>query len=77
MNKFKEEIINTKFTEFYSSDFGRCVYSKVLKIGICESLDQYIPVDQFMTIFKKRGEMIKNYDLKYFIFDKRALRAFH
>lgn len=77
MNKFKEEITNTKFTEFYSNSFGRCAYNKTLRIGVCESLDQYIPVDQFMDIFLQCGEMIKNYDLKYFIFDKRALRAFH
>lgn len=77
MEKFGEELINTTFTDYYQNNFGKCAYNKEKQIGICEALEPYIPIDQFMKLFEHNGEMIKKYNLKAFVFDKRALRAFH
>ncbi|MFD2037705.1 hypothetical protein ACFSKL_23120 [Belliella marina] len=46
-------------------------------IIICELLSDYVPIGHFKSIFFKISVIIKNGDFSKFIFDKRALRAFH
>jgi hypothetical protein len=77
MKTIKDELLDIDFTEHYINSYARAIYNKELKIGICEALDQYIPVDQFMEVFAQCSDMIKRKELKHFIFDKRNLRSFH
>jgi hypothetical protein len=46
-------------------------------IVICELLSDYVPIDNFKSIFLRISEVIKQGGFTKFIFDKRALRAFH
>jgi hypothetical protein len=47
------------------------------KIIICELLADYVPIEDFKIAFGHIGEIVKNGVFEKFIFDKRALRAFH
>ena len=47
------------------------------KILICELLSDYVPIEDFKEVFTEIGELVKAGDFTKFIFDKRALRAFH
>lgn len=57
--------------------YTRVWVNPVLKIIICELLVDYIPIEDFKAAFSQIGEIVKSGDYKKFIFDKRALRAFH
>lgn len=46
-------------------------------IVICELLTDYVPIEDFKETFDKISEIIKRGNFEKFIFDKRALRAFH
>ncbi|WP_194777278.1 hypothetical protein [Pararhodonellum marinum] len=57
-------------------------YSKVLADGdngiiICELLVDYVPIEDFKETFHKISKIVKGGKYHKFIFDKRALRAFH
>lgn len=61
------------FEERYSK-----VYTNPEKgIIICELLADYIPIEDFKETFHKISTIVENGTYKKFIFDKRALRAFH
>jgi hypothetical protein len=47
------------------------------KIIICKLSADYIPIEDFKLAFEKIGALVKSGDYEKFIFDKRALRAFH
>ncbi|MCM0059882.1 MAG: hypothetical protein NBV57_03395 [Algoriphagus sp.] len=47
------------------------------KIIICELLSDYVPIEDFKVVFAQIGDLVKAGDYSKFIFDKRALRAFH
>ena len=44
---------------------------------ICELLTDYVPIEDFKEVFAEIGDLVKAGDYSKFIFDKRALRAFH
>ena len=44
---------------------------------ICELLLDYIPIEEFKVVFSDVAEVVKEGGFEKFIFDKRALRAFH
>ncbi|MEM9671919.1 MAG: hypothetical protein AAF992_04950, partial [Bacteroidota bacterium] len=44
---------------------------------ICELKSEYVPIEHFKDIFYKISELVKRGISQKFIFDKRALRAFH
>jgi len=46
-------------------------------IIICELLVDYVPIEDFKDTFHKISALVKNGSFYKFIFDKRALRAFH
>lgn len=47
------------------------------KIIICELLADYVPIEDFKIAFGHIGEIVRTGVFEKFIFDKRALRAFH
>jgi len=58
------------------------MYAKVLVneaegIIICELLIDYVPIEDFKEIFHKITSIVEKGTYHKFIFDKRALRAFH
>lgn len=65
------------FVEAFDSRFARVYYLEELKIVIGEVKAEYVPIDHFKDTFHQVGELVRaGYNAK-FIFDKRALRAFH
>jgi hypothetical protein len=65
------------FVETFDSRFARVSYLEELKIVIVEMKAEYVPIEHFKDTFHHAGELVRaGYDAK-FIFDKRALRAFH
>ena len=65
------------FVEAFESRFARVYYLEEPKIVIGEVMAEYVPIDHFKETFHRVGELVKaGYNGK-FIFDKRALRAFH
>ena len=46
-------------------------------MALCIAEVEYIPIDNFKTIFLSISELIENYPIKHLLFDKRKLRTFH
>ena len=57
--------------------YARVWSNPARKILICELLSDYVPIEDFKEVFTEIGELVKAGDCTKFIFDKRALRAFH
>lgn len=47
------------------------------KIIICRLNRDYVPIEEFKNVFQQIAEIVKTGNYEKFIFDKRALRAFH
>jgi hypothetical protein len=73
LNKSALENFDLSFEERYSKVFAN--YEE--GIVICELLTDYVPIEDFKLTFEKISEIIKGGNFEKFIFDKRALRAFH
>ena len=61
----------------FEQRYARVWSNPIRKIVICELLTDYVPIEDFKEIFTDIGELVKEGDFTKFIFDKRALRAFH
>ena len=61
----------------FEERYARVLVSAEKKIIICELLADYIPIEDFQSIFLQIGEIVKAGNFEKFIFDKRSLRAFH
>lgn len=61
----------------FEERYARVLVSVEKKIIICELLADYIPIEDFQSVFLQIGEIVKAGDFEKFIFDKRSLRAFH
>jgi hypothetical protein len=64
-----EIVIDERYARVYAGSEAKAV--------ICELLVDYVPIEDFKNIFLQISEIIKKGDYDKFIFDKRALRAFH
>ena len=65
------------FVNAFENRFVRVYYLEEPKIVIGETLAEYVPIEHFQATFHQIGELVRaGYNAK-FIFDKRALRAFH
>lgn len=68
LNNFKL-LLDLRYAKVYSnSDKG---------IIICKLLTDYIPIEDFKDTFNQISEIVEKGKFDKFIFDKRALRAFH
>jgi hypothetical protein len=70
-------LINERFTERYSDEFGRIYTANDSNTIICELLLPYTPIDDFMNLLKQQMFLIEMYGCDKFVFDKRAIRGFH
>ena len=61
----------------FEQRYARVWSNPVRKIVICELLTDYVPIEDFKEVFAEIGDLVKEGDFTKFIFDKRALRAFH
>jgi hypothetical protein len=61
----------------YEQRFAKVWINRSRKVIICALLSDYVPIEDFKIVFGEIGELVKAGDFEKFIFDKRALRAFH
>jgi hypothetical protein len=61
----------------FEHKYARVWSNPIRKIVICELLTDYVPIEDFKEVFAEIGDLVKEGDFTKFIFDKRALRAFH
>jgi hypothetical protein len=75
-----ETINSSEIQDFevaFEERYTRVFVNADRKIIICELLADYVPIEDFKEAFLQIGEIVKSGDFEKFIFDKRALRAFH
>ena len=80
MSAMNETLPSSGILEFkvaFEQRYARVLCNPARKIIICELLTDYVPIEDFKEVFTEIGELIKSGDYTKFIFDKRALRAFH
>jgi hypothetical protein len=73
LNRSALENFDLSFEERYAKVF----VSDEEGVVICELLTDYVPIEDFKRTFSKISEIIKKGNFEKFIFDKRALHAFH
>ncbi|MEM8969133.1 MAG: hypothetical protein AAGE93_22135 [Bacteroidota bacterium] len=66
-----------QFEDFFDARFARVAYHEKSGIIICELKSEYVPIEHFKDIFLRISELVGKGINQKFIFDKRALRAFH
>ena len=66
-----------EFEIAFEQRYARVWFNRSRKIIICQLLTDYVPIDDFKEAFLEIGVLIKSGGFEKFIFDKRALRAFH
>lgn len=77
MNQTQLQTEAKDFTLAFEGQYAKVLVSPAKRIIICELLFDYIPIEDFKTIFNQIGEIVKAGYYEKFIFDKRSLRAFH
>ncbi|TNF24948.1 MAG: hypothetical protein EP314_07275 [Bacteroidetes bacterium] len=77
MQKLLSETLNLKLIEFGGNKSIKLYYEPNSRVGLAEAIVPYMPMDDFMNAFKESTRMVEEFKLTRFIFDKRALRAFH
>jgi hypothetical protein len=65
------------FEVAFEQRYARVWFNRSRKTIICELLADYVPIEDFKEAFLEIGELVKTGGFEKFIFDKRALRAFH
>lgn len=65
------------FQDIAVSDLASLQYCSELSLAICTAQAEYIPIEAFKEMFLRISEIMKEYPIKHFLFDKRALRTFH
>jgi hypothetical protein len=73
LNESALENFDLSFEEKYAKVFSNDEEGLIL----CVLLTDYVPIEDFKSTFEKISEIIKSGNFTKFIFDKRALRAFH
>ncbi len=68
---------NIEFSSLYKCDFASLYYNENLEMVLCIADVEYIPIENFKTIFLTISELIENHSFKHLLFDKRNLRTFH
>lgn len=70
-------ILEQRFSERYANEWGRLYTCNDSNIIICELLQPYTPINEFMDILRQKAHLIEMYGCDKFIFDKREIRGFH
>jgi len=70
-------LVNMDYKIVLSETYAQVYVIEDKKIIICEISTDYVPIEDFKRIFLFMTELMKSGSFDKFIFDKRALRAFH
>ncbi len=66
-----------RFSDAFDTRFAKVYSLEAEKIVICELKAEYVPITHFKDTFLKISDLVRLGHNEKFIFDKRALRAFH
>lgn len=62
---------------FFEDEYAHVLAVRENKAIICILKKEYVPINNFQDIFLKISELVIEGGFRKFIFDKRALKAFH
>ena len=65
------------FSDAFETRFAKAYYLKAKQLLICELKAEYVPIAHFRDTFHQLSGLVESGSNQKFIFDKRALRAFH
>lgn len=77
MTAEEKKTIAERFTKRYSDEYGRIYTSNESNTLLCELLQPYTPMDDFMKLLKQQMTVIDMYGCDKLILDQRATRGFH
>jgi hypothetical protein len=77
MNDTLDKSALQNFKISFEERYAKVLVNETEGIIICELLIDYVPIEDFKNIFHKISSIIEKGTYYKFIFDKRALRAFH
>ncbi|MES2567422.1 MAG: hypothetical protein V4565_11175 [Bacteroidota bacterium] len=66
-----------EFNLIYRCSYSSLFYNSNLEMVLCIADVEYIPIENFKTIFDSISELIEKHSIKHLLFDKRNLRTFH
>lgn len=66
-----------EFSLIYRCSYASLFYNNSLELVLCIADVEYIPIENFKTIFLSISELIEKHTIKHLLFDKRNLRTFH
>lgn len=73
----QNQLTRYAFKDYHISRFSHISYHQELKTIICTLTSEYVPIQHFKDTFHKISELVEAGNNHKFIFDKRALKAFH
>ncbi|MCW3105067.1 MAG: hypothetical protein JWO09_3507 [Bacteroidetes bacterium] len=65
------------FKPVYECPYASAYYNAALRMMLCVAKEEYIPIEEFKTIFLKMSDMLDEFPAKHLVFDKRKLGTFH
>lgn len=65
------------FEKAHNSAFSSLYINKNLQMALCIAEQEYIPIDYFKGAFESVTDILSQYTMTTFVFDKRKLRTFH
>jgi hypothetical protein len=60
-----------------STEWSSLSYSPDLEFAICTAVAEYIPIEDFKSVFTAISGFAAENSVRHLLFDKRALRTFH
>jgi hypothetical protein len=65
------------FEPVFINEYFKCSMHCSESVVLCQVQSSYVPIEIFIETFSRISPIIKEHEIKKFIFDKRALRVFH
>jgi len=73
----KLTINDVEFELIYKCDYSSLFYNEKLLVAVCIAKQDYIPINNFKSMFLAFSDLIEKYPIIHLVFDKRSLRTFH
>jgi hypothetical protein len=70
-------LLSYKYETIIENEYGKVFLLPEKHIMVCELTKEYVPIDNFMEIFKATVPFIEKHAVTKFVFDKQNLRVFH
>ena len=64
---------NFEFELIYECEYSKLYYNYELMMAICSAEQEYIPINNFKTMFLKVSDLLETFHIKYLLFDRTFL----